>query len=173
VNLPQDKPEVGLDPNVQMVLGATLRGSYDDIVKSVPHRLLVLLQELRGKISSLRSRNSAGQNADIRDYFGSTSFGPDTLEVLESAFQEAWSTLKEIGNETITRKELARKTLALAGEGELHPSRLCSRTLVTLLANPLEVAEGAPAASVDQGNLSAGSETSSKSLMTPTLWRHE
>jgi hypothetical protein len=56
--------------------------------------------------------------------FQSSSFDPQTLVVLETAFDEAWLTLKAIGNNTVRPDELARSVLRLATEGERDPVRL-------------------------------------------------
>src|ERR1700754_3993347 len=50
--------------------------------------------------------------------FHTSSFDPQTLVVLETAFDEAWLTLKAIGNSTVRPDELARSVLRLAMEGE-------------------------------------------------------
>jgi hypothetical protein len=56
--------------------------------------------------------------------FRSSSFDPQTLVVLEAAFDEAWLTLKSVGNRTVRPDELARSLLRLAMEGERDPVRL-------------------------------------------------
>ena len=56
--------------------------------------------------------------------FHNSSFDPQTLVVLETAFDEAWLTLKSIGNTTVKPDELARSVLGLAMEGERDPERL-------------------------------------------------
>jgi hypothetical protein len=48
----------------------------------------------------------------------------DSLVVLETAFDEAWLTLKSIGNTTVKPNELARCVLRLAMEAERDPVRL-------------------------------------------------
>jgi hypothetical protein len=53
--------------------------------------------------------------------FHSSFFDPPTLVVLETAFDEAWLTLKSIGNRTVKPDELARSVLRLAMEGERDP----------------------------------------------------
>jgi hypothetical protein len=53
--------------------------------------------------------------------FQNSSFDPQTLVVLETAFDEAWLTLKSIGNTTVKPDELARYVLRLAMEGERDP----------------------------------------------------
>ena len=56
--------------------------------------------------------------------FHTASFDPQTLVLLETAFDEAWLTLKAIGNSTVRPDELARSLLRLAMEGERDPVRL-------------------------------------------------
>ena len=56
--------------------------------------------------------------------FQSSSFDPQTLVVLEAAFDEAWLTLKAIGNTTVRPDELARSVLRVAMDGERDPVRL-------------------------------------------------
>jgi hypothetical protein len=65
--------------------------------------------------------------------FHSSSFDPPTLVVLEAAFDEAWLTLKSVGNKTVKPDELARAVLRLAMEGERDPVRLSDGALEGLL----------------------------------------
>ena len=65
--------------------------------------------------------------------FHDSSFDPQTLVVLETAFDEAWLTLKSIGNTTVKPDELARSVLRLAMEGERNPTRLYDGALEGLL----------------------------------------
>jgi hypothetical protein len=65
--------------------------------------------------------------------FHNSSFDPQTLVLLEAAFDEAWLTLKSIGNRTVKPDELARCVLRLAMEGERDPVRLHDGALKGLL----------------------------------------
>jgi hypothetical protein len=56
--------------------------------------------------------------------FHTSSFDPQTLVILEAAFDEAWLTLKAVGNQTVRPDELARSVLRLAMDGERDPVRL-------------------------------------------------
>ncbi len=56
--------------------------------------------------------------------FHNNSFDPQSLVLLETAFDEAWLTLKSMGNKTVKPDELARSVLRLAMEGERDPIRL-------------------------------------------------
>src|SRR5262249_52000545 len=64
---------------------------------------------------------------------GSGSFDPETLRILETAFDEAWITLKSSGSGTIRPDELARRICHLAMEGERDPVRLHDRALGELI----------------------------------------
>jgi hypothetical protein len=66
--------------------------------------------------------------------FGNGAFDPQTLGVLETAFDEAWLTLKSIGNKTVKPDELARAVLRLAMEGERDAVRLRDEALEGLLS---------------------------------------
>jgi hypothetical protein len=65
--------------------------------------------------------------------FHNSSFDPQMLVVLETAFDEAWLTLKSVGNRTVKPDELARSVLRLAMEGERDPVRLSDGALEGLL----------------------------------------
>jgi len=64
---------------------------------------------------------------------GSGSFDPKTLVILESAFDEAWITVKTNGSANIRPDELARRICHLAMEGERDPVRLHDRALLGLI----------------------------------------
>ena len=65
--------------------------------------------------------------------FGNGAFDPQTLVLLETAFDEAWLTLKSVGNKTVKPDELARSVLRMAIEGERDPVRLHDGALERLL----------------------------------------
>ena len=52
---------------------------------------------------------------------GSGSFDPETLAVLETAFDEAWITLKTTGSANIRPNELARRICHLAMKANVIP----------------------------------------------------
>jgi hypothetical protein len=65
--------------------------------------------------------------------FHNSAFDPRTLVLLETAFDEAWLTLKSVGNQTVKPDELARSVLRMAMEGERDPVRLHYGALERLL----------------------------------------
>jgi hypothetical protein len=65
--------------------------------------------------------------------FHANAFDPQTLIVIETAFDEAWLTLKAIGNTSVKPDELARSMLRLAMDGERDPLRLHDGALKGLL----------------------------------------
>ena len=64
---------------------------------------------------------------------GSGSFDPETLVILETAFDEAWITLKTNGSGNIRPAELARRICHVAMDGERDPVRLHDRALGELI----------------------------------------
>ena len=64
--------------------------------------------------------------------FGSGSFDPKTLAIVETAFDEAWITLRTNGHDNIRAEELARCILHLAMEGERDPVQLHDGALLAL-----------------------------------------
>jgi hypothetical protein len=66
--------------------------------------------------------------------FHNGSFDPQTLVLIETAFDEGWLTLKSVGNKTVKPDELARCVLRVAMEGERDPVH--NRALNGLTANP-------------------------------------
>ena len=68
--------------------------------------------------------------------FHTNAFDPQTLVIIETAFDEAWLTLKAIGNSSVKPDELARSMLRLAMEGERDPLRLHDGALEGLLPAP-------------------------------------
>jgi len=65
--------------------------------------------------------------------FHNSAFDPQTLVLLEAAFDEAWLSLKSVGNRTVKPDELARAVLRLAMEGERDHVRLSDGALEGLL----------------------------------------
>ena len=68
--------------------------------------------------------------------FYNNAFDPQTLVLLEAAFDEAWWTLKSVGNRTVKPDELARAVLRLAMEGERDPVRLSDGALRDYYPHP-------------------------------------
>src|SRR6516164_8067321 len=79
-----------------------------------------------------KSRKDKSGGGAMRSFHNS-SFDPQTLVLLETAFDEAWLTLKSYGIRTVKPDELARAVLRLAMEGERNPARLQDGALERLL----------------------------------------
>jgi hypothetical protein len=65
--------------------------------------------------------------------FHNSSFDPQTLLLLETVFDEAWLTLKFVGDKTVKPDELAGSVLRVAMEGERDPIQLQDGALERLL----------------------------------------
>jgi hypothetical protein len=66
--------------------------------------------------------------------FSGQAYDPETLAILEAAFDEAWALLKINSDDSVTREALARCLLALANGGERDRVRLRNGALVELSA---------------------------------------
>ena len=89
-----------------------------------------------GVIPSITKRGLKGVRASrITSEAGlhNSSFDPQTLVLIEKAFDEAWLTLKSVGNKTVNPDELARSVVRVAMEGERDPIRLQDAALERLL----------------------------------------
>ena len=63
--------------------------------------------------------------------FYNSTFDPQTLVLLESAFDEAWLTLKSVGNKTVKPDELARCVLRIARARSLAIARRSAESTAT------------------------------------------
>jgi len=89
-----------------------------------------------GEIPSIPKRGLKGarmSEGGATRSFHNSSFDPQTLVLIETAFDEAWLTLKSVGNKTVKPDELARSVLRVAMEGERDPARLHDGALEQLL----------------------------------------
>jgi hypothetical protein len=84
-----------------------------------------------GEIPSITKRGLKGVRASRITY--NSFFDPQTLVLIEKVFDEAWLTLKSVGNKTVKPDELARSVLRMAMEGERDPARLHDGALERLL----------------------------------------
>ena len=73
--------------------------------------------------------------------FHNSSFDPPTLLPLETAFDEAWLTLKSVGNRTVKPDELARSVLR-HGDGRRARSRSIARRSAGATATRDHLARG-------------------------------
>ena len=76
--------------------------------------------------------SSLAVRIDVRA-FRTHTLDPQSLVVVEAAFDEAWLTLKAIGNNSVRPDELARSILRLAMDGERDPVRLHDGALQGLI----------------------------------------
>jgi hypothetical protein len=65
--------------------------------------------------------------------FPNASLDPTTKAALEAAFDEAWLTLKALGDTSVTAAELAQAMMRLAERGERDPARLHDDALSDLV----------------------------------------
>ena len=116
-------------------IGQSLRQRYA-VAKDLPPSLSTPVSKLDVlKVIScyvVRASRIKSEGGATRGFHNS-SFDPQTLVLIETAFDEAWLTLKSVGNRTVKPDELARSALRLAMEGERDPARLHDGALERLL----------------------------------------
>ena len=64
--------------------------------------------------------------------FAGKAFDPETLKILEAAFDEAWAFVLKSGAQAVSRETLAQCVLEAAEEGERDPQRLLEAALKLL-----------------------------------------
>ena len=132
--------EAKLPLEIQCAIGRTLRERYGYISADIPAHFLGLWRLLVRETASDNGR-AAGDRASLHNegtHRAETLAckGPETLSILGAAFDEAWATLSSIGNRSnIAREQVARKILQLFDEGERHPGRLASRSLIKVIGS--------------------------------------
>ena len=119
----------GLTRDLQISLGGRLRDHYYAVLQSLPLDLLLLARQIRG--------NAGGNDASIDAAPGNNdwnSFDPETVEILNEAFDKAWQDLDHLTENPATRRVLATRLIALLNEGERNPSRLATKAVLELVA---------------------------------------
>jgi len=116
-------------------IGQSLRQRYA-VAKELPPSLSTPVSKLDVlKVIScyvVRASRIKSEGGATRGFHNS-SFDPQTLVLIEKVFDEAWLTLKSVGNKTVKPDELARSVLRVAMEGERDPVRLHDGALERLL----------------------------------------
>ena len=116
-------------------IGQSLRQRYA-VAKELPPSSSTLFSKLDVlKVISCYAHvgNASDAGEGAMPGFHHSFFDPQTLVLVEKAFDEAWLTLKSVGNKTVKPDELARSVLRLAMEGERDPARLHDGALEQLL----------------------------------------
>jgi hypothetical protein len=101
--------------------GANLADGLTRLV-SIRKRPILRLRQLKFECSPSGEGGAPMPFSNYRD-----NFEPETLLVLEAAFNEAWEVLRTSGGEfdqELTRKALAELIMSFAAEGETDPKRL-------------------------------------------------
>jgi hypothetical protein len=81
-----------------------------------------------------KEKKSRGSGGGVVGEFSGQAYDPETLAILEAAFDEAWALLKINSDELVTREALARCLLVLASSGERDRVRLRNGALLELSA---------------------------------------
>lgn len=127
----------GLSRELQISLGDRLRDHYSTFLQRLPLELVVLARKIRG--------SSSVKDPSFTQPLGNplwNSFDPETVAILNTAFEKAWHDLDHLTANPATRSALATRLIALLNEGERNPSRLATKAVLELVA-PRERFNGA------------------------------
>jgi len=122
----------GLSRELQSKLGVKLRDLYSSFVQSLPLHFVVLTRRVRdaGSAKSTRSDSMCETVGNI----SADAFDPETIAILDEAFEKAWDDLDHLKTNPVTRNALAIRLIALLKEGERNPSRLATKVVLQLVA---------------------------------------
>jgi hypothetical protein len=119
----------GLTRELQISLGGRLRDHYNTFLQSLPLELVLLARKIRG--------NASAKDPSFIEPLENThwnSFDPETVAILNEAFEKAWQDLDHLTANPATRSVLATRLIALLNEGERNPSRLATKAVLELVA---------------------------------------
>ena len=122
----------GLSRELQVNLGEKLRDLYSAYVQSLPLYLVALARRVR----SVGSAKDTPSNS-ISEMAGNSvanAFDPETVAILDKAFENAWKDLDSLKANPVTRTALATRLITLLNEGERNPSRLATKAVLELVA---------------------------------------
>ena len=122
----------GLSRELQINLGEKLRDLYSAYVQSLPLHLVVLARRVRSASSAKGTRSDP-----ISEMVGNSvenAFDPETVAILDKAFENAWKDLDNLEANPVTRTALATRLITLLTEGERNPARLATKAVLELVA---------------------------------------
>jgi len=133
----QKNPNLLIGMNERKGLSRELRDHYSTFLQRLPLELVVLARKIRG--------SSSVKDPSFTQPLGNplwNSFDPETVAILNTAFEKAWHDLDHLTANPATRSALATRLIALLNEGERNPSRLATKAVLELVA-PRERFNGA------------------------------
>jgi hypothetical protein len=122
----------GLSRELQISLGEKLRDIYSTFIQSLPLHLVVLARKVRGG-GSAKSASFVALSETF-GHISAESFDPETIAIVDEAFDKAWKDLDYLTTNPATRTALAIRLIALLKKGERNPSRLATKAVLELVA---------------------------------------
>jgi hypothetical protein len=118
--------KVGLPRDVQIALGGKLRAAYGKFLHQMPWKLVSLAR----RIEHATDGGSWRPDPELHPppFAEDAAFDPETLAILDEAFEKAWGDLQSIKS-PVTRETLALRLAVLARE-ERDPSRLATKAVI-------------------------------------------
>jgi hypothetical protein len=122
----------GLSRELQFSLGEKLRELYRTFVQSVPLHFIILARRVGDATSEKGSRPNP--ISETLDNMSRSAFDPETVEILDEAFEKGWKDLDSLTTNPATQSALAVRLIALLNKGERNPSRLATKAVLELVA---------------------------------------
>ena len=118
--------KVGLPREVQIALGGKLRAAYGKFLHQMPWKLVSLTRRIEHGTHDRSWRPDPELHPP--PFAEDAAFDPETLAILDEAFEKAWGDLQSIKS-PVTRETLALRLAVLARE-ERDPSRLATKAVI-------------------------------------------
>ena len=119
-----------LPREVQIALGRKLR----DVYRSYVDRLPLHLVGLAHRVTDVDNRHPVPLPFGELRNLDRDVFDPDTIRILDEAFDKAWNDLQSLKKNPATEDSLALVLMALVKEGERNPSQLATKAVLKLIA---------------------------------------
>ena len=121
----------GLTRHLQISLGEKLREYYSGVLQTLPPDLVLLARKIRGDTTA---KQNFHWGSEPLENIHVDSFDPETVAILDEAFERAWRDLDHLTENPATRQCLATRLFELLKEGERNPSRLATKAVLELVA---------------------------------------
>lgn len=127
----------GLSRDIQLALGDKLRAAYSSFVDRIPPGLVSLANTatIRGTPAKTTPRQHAVEHIGGLD---PNLFEPETIALLDEAYQKAWSDLQSLQHNPVSEDALVLRLIALVRAGERTPHKLATKAVLTLISPSLE-----------------------------------
>jgi hypothetical protein len=124
----------GLSRDVQLALGEKLRAAYGTFVDRLPPGLVGLANAVRARAAPGQTTTPGRAAIERMGMLDPNVFEPETIALLDEAYQKAWNDLQGLKNNPVSQDALVLRLIALVRAGERSPHKLATKAVLTLIA---------------------------------------